>query len=412
MAAAARAVPKRSDPGRGRGCGARTRVRGTVPRAVVVGAPRRTGPAASCPLPAARGAEPPARVTGSRRKEVTAGWPGDFRDPELQGAAPSARAARPGPLRSPLPLFPVSPPEQKAGVSPKRGLPREELGNCRTPGGFGVTAAAAPRRKPGCTREVTGPRSHRSAGLGTPLPGMATNRLPSPLEESGRRQRVPQLPQCTPQAWGKGGTAGLGGCQSPPGPRGRAGTCRRSSAFWTRCASRVGCLLRGRRGDQVCAAPGERSCTGRDGTLCPPGWEPAASWARSWGGKLPYCRTLSSQPGADRWLQKEGLVRCDFCGLESPCPRLRARILRLFGGRVEVQLLVSNSGYPWDTSLPWIFFFSLTLGKANQGEVRRGVAFRPGDDLEGSFRGAGKVRPSTSAVVTQGHAYRNVRLFP
>lgn len=79
---------------------------------------------------------------------------------------------------------------------------------------------------------------------------------------------------------------------------------------------------------------------------------------------------------------------------------------------MEVQLLVSNSGYPWDTSLPWIFFFSLTLGKANQGEVRRGVAFRPGDDLEGSFGGAGKVRPSTSAVVTQGHAYRNVWLFP
>lgn len=71
-------------------------------------------------------------------------------DPTLPWAAPAATAALAGSFaKLSLPPFPASPPEQKAGVSLRQGLSREELGrsheelgNRRTRGGFGDTEAA------------------------------------------------------------------------------------------------------------------------------------------------------------------------------------------------------------------------------------------------------------------------------
>lgn len=352
MAAAARAVPKRSDPGRGRDA-ARVPCPGDLPRGR-----RRRGAALhwSCrPLPAARCAEPPAGVTGPRREEVAAGLPGDFRDPALQ-ERPRAPGRPAGPLRSPLPPFPVSPPEQKAGVSPWRGLPREELGIAQLRVALGVQQPP-PRREPVRRWEVTCPRSLRSTGLGTPLPVLATNRLPSPLEEPGEvAETLPSSPN-TLLGPGVGGEPCGSRWVGEPAPTPWAGR-----HLWQEQR-----LLN---------------------AACQPRGVPAAGAGAAWGPGV-RCALESGPAGSgERCLEESysvagrelpALVQTFGCkmraSLDVTCVIEEVRALTSSPGScisseegLGVHILVSSSGYHWDTSLPWVFFFSLTLGRAHQGD--------------------------------------------
>lgn len=131
-------VARGEDRGAARtGVSARAGIRGSPPPAARRGAPSERGPNGT------------AEGTRSPWGCLVTSWTRLSSEPPL---APRLRGL--GCTELSLPLFPASPPEQKAGVSLRRGQSQEELGrskdepaHCWTGDGFGDTEASPPNEE-------------------------------------------------------------------------------------------------------------------------------------------------------------------------------------------------------------------------------------------------------------------------